>query len=66
MNTFVTESPVNSAFQWSEGHLAKKELGHCTHLEIMNELVDRLADVAFHRVNQLQNCIDSNFPFEKL
>ena len=32
----------------------------------MNDLVDRLADVTFYRVIQLQNFIDRNFTFEKL
>ena len=32
----------------------------------MNDLVGRLADAAFHRASQLQNVIDSNFPFEKI
>ena len=67
MKTLITESPVTSAFQWVEGHLVeKKGLKHCTHPEITNGLVDRLADLAYHRSIQLQNSIDSNFPFEKL
>jgi predicted RNA-binding Zn-ribbon protein involved in translation (DUF1610 family) len=32
----------------------------------MNDLVDKLADFAFHRAIRLQNFIDSDFPFEKL
>jgi hypothetical protein len=67
MKTLIAESPVKSAFQWTEGHsVEKKGLRHCTHPEIMNDLVDRLTDVAHHRSIQLQNFIESDFPFEKL
>merc|ERR1712086_298743 len=43
----------------------KKGLKHCTHPEVMNDLVDRLADVAYHISMQMQKFIDSEFPFEK-
>ena len=50
IKTLIAESPVTSAFQWVEEHLVeKKELKHCTHPEIMNELEDRLADVTYYR-----------------
>jgi hypothetical protein len=67
MKTLIAKSPVKSAFQWAEAHsVEKKGLRHCTHPEIMNDLLDRLADVAHHRSSQLQNFIESDFPFEKL
>ena len=67
MITLIAESTVTSAFQWVEGHSEeKKGLKYCTHPKLMNDMVDRLTDVANHRSIQLQNFIDSNFPFEKL
>jgi hypothetical protein len=39
---------------------------NCTHPEIMYDLVERLAEVAFHRATQLHNFIDSDCLFKKL
>ena len=38
----------------------------CTHPEIMNDLVERSAEVAFHRATQLYNFIGSDYIFKKL
>ena len=62
----IAGSPVTSSLQWVEGHsVEKKGLRNWTYPETMNNLVDELADVAFHRAIQLQNFIDSDSPFEK-
>ena len=43
-----------------------KGLRNCTHSNIMNDIVDKLANFAFDRAVQLQNAIDPDFPCEKL
>ena len=44
MKTLIADSPVTSDFHWVEGHsVEKKGLSNCTHPEIMNDLVDKLA-----------------------
>ena len=67
ITTLIADSPDASALQWVEGHsVEKKGLRNCTHPERMNDLVNKLTDVVFHRTIQLQNFIDGKFPFEKL
>ena len=47
MKGLVPGSPVNTVFNWVEGHLfEKKDLRNFSHLEIMNNCVGRLEDDA--------------------
>ena len=63
----VSDSPARTVFNWAEGHLSeKKGLRSCSHLEIMNDLVDRLVDVALRRAMQSQAFIERFFSSGKL
>ena len=67
IKTLIAASLVTPYCQWVEEHSVKKKgLKNCTHPEIMNNLVNKFACFEFHRALQLQNFIESDFPFEKL
>ena len=67
MKGLISDSPVKKVFNWVEGHLVeKKGPRNCSHLESVNNLVDRLAYVALRRVIQSQAFIKSKVPFEEL
>ena len=67
MKTLIAENPVSSHFQWVEGHsVEKKGIQNCTPPEIMNDIVDDLADREFFRSLAQNDFIKSEFPFERL
>ena len=67
MKGLILDSPVTSLFRWVEGHLVKKKgLHNCTEPEIMNDFVDKLAGMEYHRAVASCDFIGTGFPFEKL
>ena len=67
MKDLVVESPVTSAYRWVKGHSVKKKgRKNCTEPELMNNVVDKLADLEYHRAMMNEDCVDAEFPFEKL
>ena len=67
MKGLIVDSPVTSLFRWVEGHSVKKKgLHNCTEPEIMNDFVDKLAGMEYHRAVASCKFIGTEFPFEKL
>ena len=56
---------MTSLFRWVEGHSVKnKGKKNCMEPELMNDFVDKLADLEYHRAMMNQNFVSMDFPFE--
>ena len=67
MKGLIVDSPVTSWFRWVEGHSVKKKgLHNYTEPEIMNDFVDKLAGMEYHRAVASCEFISTEFLFEKL